>query len=170
MAIIYYPKDSVVYTRTPSGSNNMLEQYIGVEPDKIIIISGSTAFTSSLTSSYAYSASVLATTSSINVDGYQLTGNYYRDISTSPYSLTANDNGKMLIISRSTSVTIGVSGSLPSGFNCMMYQSGSGQFVLSTNNTTVRNALGHSASYAQYSLCTLMRVGNGNFIFQGLTS
>lgn len=48
MAYIYYPKESEVYTRNVSGSN-LVEQYIGIEPNTIFIFDGHTELTASIT-------------------------------------------------------------------------------------------------------------------------
>ena len=56
MATIYYPTTAVVQQRQVSGST-LTEQFIGVLPDQILVFTGSTFFTSSLTASYAYTSS-----------------------------------------------------------------------------------------------------------------
>ena len=75
MATIYYPTTAVVQQRQVSGST-LTEQFIGVLPDQILVFTGSTFFTSSLTASYAYTSSN-AYTASYLVGGTRtmLTGN-----------------------------------------------------------------------------------------------
>lgn len=63
MAIIYYPTDAQVFTRQVAGGQ-MIEMYIDVAPNQIIVISGSTPTTASIdfiTASYAATASVTVT-------------------------------------------------------------------------------------------------------------
>lgn len=74
MAIIYYPANSVVYARQVGGMQ-VIEQYIGVGPDQIIVFEGTNPATSStlfITASYALT---YATMSSLAVTAsYALTG------------------------------------------------------------------------------------------------
>ena len=74
MAIIYYPANSTVYSRRVGGQQ-VIEQYIDVAPDQIIVFSGSTQPTAStlfITASYALT---YATMSSLaETASYALTG------------------------------------------------------------------------------------------------
>lgn len=127
----------------------------------------------SLTSSYSElsnNAVNLATTNSITLDGYKLTGSYYSVVTSNTYTLLPTDNGKMVIFLTGSNGVIFVTGSLPYGFNCSIYQSGSGKFVVSESKSTIRNAQSQYSSYGQYSLCSIIRIDGGDFIFQGLTT
>jgi len=64
MAIIYYPANAVTYVRRVLGGQ-MIEQYIGVAPDQIIILSGSTvgAAVDFITASYALTYEYMFTSS-----------------------------------------------------------------------------------------------------------
>ena len=64
MAIIYYPASAVTYVRRVSGGQ-MIEQYIGVAPDQIIVLSGSTvgAAVDFITASYALTYEYMFTSS-----------------------------------------------------------------------------------------------------------
>lgn len=56
MAHIYYSKDAVVIKRSIENSN-LIEEYIGVQPDKVIVLDGSSDFTSSIIAVSAATAS-----------------------------------------------------------------------------------------------------------------
>lgn len=136
-------------------------------------VQNSTSASYALTSSYAESsnyATNLATTNSITLDGYKLTGSYYSTVTSNTYTLLPTDNGKMVIFLTGSNGVIFVTGSLPYGFNCSIYQSGSGKFVVSASRSTIRNAQNQYSSYGQYSLCSIIRINGGDFIFQGLTT
>lgn len=57
---IYYPSDAVVYYKNTPIGGPVTEQYIGVQPDTIFVLSGSTNFTSSLTASSALNIPIVA--------------------------------------------------------------------------------------------------------------
>ena len=84
-------------------------------------------------------------------------------------TLAAGDNGTIIVCSSSSAVTITVPASLPSGFNCMVIQSGSGQVSLSASSTTLNNRNG-SATAGRYAIMTLVHLGSNVFIVSGDTT
>jgi PII-like signaling protein len=84
-------------------------------------------------------------------------------------TLAAADNGTIIVCSSSSAVTITVPVSLPSGFNCMIIQSGSGQVSLSASSTTLNNRNG-SATAGQYAIMTLVHLGSDVFVVSGDTT
>ena len=74
-------------------------------------------------------------------------------------TLAAADNGTIIVCSSSSAVTITVPSSLPSGFNCMIIQNGSGQVSLSASSTTLNNRNG-SKTAGQYAILTLVHLGS----------
>ena len=84
-------------------------------------------------------------------------------------TLAAADNGTIIVCSSSSSVTITVPTNLPSGFNCMVIQSGSGQVSLSASSTTLNNRNGR-ATAGQYAIMTLVHLGSNVFIVSGDTT
>jgi hypothetical protein len=84
-------------------------------------------------------------------------------------TLAAADNGTIIVCSSSSAVTITVPASLPSGFNCMIIQSGSGQVSLSASSTTLNNRNG-SATAGQYAIMTLVHLGSNVFVVSGDTT
>jgi hypothetical protein len=84
-------------------------------------------------------------------------------------TLAAADNGTIIVCSSSSAVTITVPASLPSGFNCMIIQNGSGQVSLSASSTTLNNRNG-SKTAGQYAILTLVHLGSNVFVVSGDTS
>ncbi len=84
-------------------------------------------------------------------------------------TLGAADNGTIIVCSSSSAVTITVPASLPSGFNCMIIQNGSGQVSLSASSTTLNNRNG-SKTAGQYAILTLVHLGSDVFVVSGDTS
>jgi hypothetical protein len=84
-------------------------------------------------------------------------------------TLAAADNGTIIVCSNGSAVTITVPASLPSGFNCMIIQSGSGQVSLSASSTTLNNRNG-SATAGQYAIMTLVHLGSNVFVVSGDTT
>jgi hypothetical protein len=84
-------------------------------------------------------------------------------------TLAASDNGTMIVCSSSSAITITVPASLPTGFNCMIIQSGSGQVSLSASSTTLNNRNG-SKTAGQYAILTLVHLGSNVFVVSGDTT
>jgi len=84
-------------------------------------------------------------------------------------TLAASDNGTIIVCSSNSAVTITVPASLPSGFNCMIIQNGSGQVTLSASSTTLNNRNG-SKTAGQYAILTLVHLGSDVFVVSGDTS
>ena len=82
------------------------------------------------------------------------------------------DNGALLSVSGSSAVNLFLTSSLPYGFNCTIYQSGSGKPMVFTSSigTILRNRQGLSGSAGQYALMSLIRIQNGDFILAGDTA
>ena len=84
-------------------------------------------------------------------------------------TLAAADNGTIIVCSSNSAITITVPASLPSGFNCMIIQNGSGQISLSASSTTLNNRNG-SKTAGQYAIMTLVHLGSDVFVVSGDTS
>ena len=84
-------------------------------------------------------------------------------------TLSATDNGTIIVCSSSSAVTITVPSSLPSGFNCMIIQSGSGQVSLSASSTTLNNRNG-SKTAGQHAIMTIVHLGSDTFVVSGDTT
>ena len=84
-------------------------------------------------------------------------------------TLAATDNGTIIVCSSNSAVTIIVPSSLPSGFNCMIIQSGSGQVSLSASSTTLNNRNG-SKTAGQHAIMTIVHLGSDTFVVSGDTT
>lgn len=122
---------------------------------------------SSLSSSYTSGSEIVA-------ESYKLASKYYNThTTTASYTLSSADNGRMVVFS--TASTVEVSSSLPTSFNCTLYQSGSGTegqiVVLGESSLAVVNRSAQSASAGQYALMSIVRVGSlEEFILAGDTA
>lgn len=112
------------------------------------------------------SQSNLLGTASLFSQGFINTGSYTSKI-TASFNLTTNENGKLLIVNFPSNSFIQVSSTLPQGFGCSLYQSGSGQVIVTGSGANIRNRAGLSASYAQYSIISLLQIDSGNYVLQG---
>ena len=122
----------------------------------------------SLVSNYAtyVSQSNMIGTSSVYAQSYILTGSYSKII-TSSYTLAATENGKLLIVNSGSVATLTVPSTLPQGFACSMFQSGSGKVVVSGSGVNIRNRAGLSSSYAQYSVISLLQLDASSYLLAG---
>jgi len=84
-------------------------------------------------------------------------------------TLAAADNGTIIVCSSNSSITITVPASLPTGFNCMIIQSGSGQVSLSASSTTLNNRNGTKTA-GQHAIMTVVHLGSDAFVVSGDTS
>jgi hypothetical protein len=120
----------------------------------------------SLTSSYALNGGGSVGTSSLYSQAYILTGSYTKNI-TSSYTLTSAENSRLLIVNSGSTVNITVPNTLPQGFACSLFQSGSGQVTMLGSGVNIRNRSGFSSSYGQYSIISLLQIDNSNYVLQG---
>ena len=110
-------------------------------------------------------------TGKIDLNDSPLTG-YGADLQTesgTSKTLAAADNGTIIVCSSSSAVTITVPASLPTGFNCMIIQSGSGQVSLSASSTTLNNRNGTKTA-GQHAIMTVVHLGSNAFVVSGDTS
>ena len=83
--------------------------------------------------------------------------------------MAASDNGTIIVCSSNSAVTITVPASLPTGFNCMIIQSGSGQVSLSASSTTLNNRNGTKTA-GQHAIMTVVHLGSDAYVVSGDTS
>ena len=84
-------------------------------------------------------------------------------------TLAATDNGTIINCSNGSAITITVPASLPTGFNCMIIQSGSGQVTVSASGTTLNNRNGLKTA-GQHAIMTLVHLGSNVFVVSGDTA
>lgn len=120
----------------------------------------------SLDSQYCLSASY-ASNAGLNTS-YKVTGSFISYQTGNVYALTNMDNGKYVSIANTSSVQIMVSSSLDPCFTCVLFQSGSGNLVMvSENGVQISSLLNKTGSAGQFSVIKLFRLNTGKFILYG---
>ncbi len=77
------------------------------------------------------------------------------------YTLVNSDNGKQLIFTNAAAVTVTVPTGLTNGFNCELYQQGTGKVTVVASGTTLRvSTYEVAATSEQYSLIAIDNVPN----------
>jgi len=87
------------------------------------------------------------------------------------YTLTASDNGKVVIVDESSNAYITVPQSLGSGFNCTVVQKGTGRVILQAG--TGASVAGYNlgvATIGQYGVIDLVPISTDNYYVTGDTS
>lgn len=79
---------------------------------------------------------------------------------TTNYTLTAEDNGALIVINSGTGKTVTIDATLPVGFWCDVLQAGAGQVTFATSSTTLHNRQSHTKTNAQYAKVTLSHYSN----------
>lgn len=82
----------------------------------------------------------------------------------SSYSLSSSDNGKLIQSTSSAALTITIPAGLPTGFNCTVVQMGTGQITFSG---TYFNRANFTKSASQYSVVSILHLGNNNIVVTG---
>ncbi len=116
----------------------------------------------------AYTAGNISTTGSIsggNSTSSSLSG-FSANISSisNSYSLISSDNGKLIQSTGSAALTITIPAGLPTGFNCTLVQMGAGQITFSG---TYFNRANFTKSASQYSVVSILHLGNNNIVVTG---
>jgi len=100
-------------------------------------------------------------------------GNTIEDFSASIYTdsgghtLVSSNNGRVLVFTSNSAVTLTVPSGLPVGFNCLIVQKGSGQVTLSASSTNIYNRNSHTKTAGQYAIMTLVSISSNTFISSG---
>lgn len=80
--------------------------------------------------------------------------------------LAAADNGTIIQSSAASGITITIPTGLPTGFNCMLVQMGTGQLTFSGTATLV-NRSGFTKSVGQYAIISIVHLGGNSVIISG---
>lgn len=83
------------------------------------------------------------------------------------FTLAASDNGSVINMTSATAVTITIPTSLPDGFNCMVFQSGTGQITFAGSGLTPVNRNGYTKSIGQNALVTILHLGSNVVVISG---
>lgn len=141
------------YSTVPDMSNNIVMRTTGTERLRIDN-SGTTTFTGSVIGG--------------NVTASKLSG--FGAVVTpksAGFTLAATDNGSVLNVNTTSAITITIPSGLPDGFNCMVYQAGTGQITFSASGITLINRNGFTKSIGQYALVTILHLGSNNVVISG---
>ena len=84
--------------------------------------------------------------------------------------LLASDNGTIINCSNGSAISITIPDNLPTGFNCMIIQSGSGRVTLSASSSATLNNKNGLLTSGQYAIMTLVHLGSDVFIISGDTA
>ena len=101
-----------------------------------------------------------------SIEGFAAT--IVNETSTS-YTLSTADAGKMIVINNSENATVTVPQGLSAGFNCSFLQKGAGSISFSASGTTINNRQSHTQTAGQYAMATLICYDTDTFILAGDT-
>lgn len=83
------------------------------------------------------------------------------------FTLAASDNGSVINMTSATAVTITIPTGLPDGFNCMIFQSGTGQITFAGSGLTPVNRNGYTKSIGQNALVTILHLVSNVVVISG---
>jgi hypothetical protein len=86
------------------------------------------------------------------------------------YTLSAADNGKLIIVDFATEISINVPVGLPDGFNTMIVQKGEGKAVFTAFEgiaADIFNRNGYTKTAGQYAIATIVHLGDNIYITSG---
>jgi len=96
-----------------------------------------------------------------------LTGQLVTESGTSR-TLGATDNGKVILCTSGSAVTISCPDGLADGFNCTLIQMGAGKVTLAASGTATLNSYsGLLSTMGQYAVVSAIQVGSDEFIAAG---
>lgn len=106
-----------------------------------------------------------------NFDGTAISGfNASINDKTDDYTLLASDNGKVVVMNKTSAVTVTVPSGLGVGFNCSFIQKGAGQVSFSASGTTIYNRQSHTKINGQYGVASIVACTANTFILAGDTA
>ncbi len=87
---------------------------------------------------------------------------------TSSYQLTASDNAKVIQSNANLAISLTIPTNLPTGFNCMVLQYGTGQITFTAaSGVTLINRNTYNKTMGQYALATVLHIGSNIFVISG---
>ena len=88
--------------------------------------------------------------------------------STTSYTILSSDNGKIINFTGSSAITVTIPAGLSTGFNCMVIQNGQGQIgFTNASGVTINNRSGYTKTAGQFSIVTIVHLGNNIYITSG---
>jgi hypothetical protein len=87
---------------------------------------------------------------------------------TSSYQLTASDNAEVIQSNANSAISLTIPSNLPTGFNCMVLQYGTGQITFTAaSGVTLINRNAYNKTMGQYALATVLHIGSNVFVISG---
>lgn len=83
------------------------------------------------------------------------------------YALQSSDNGKVIVITNASPITVTVPSGLPIGFNVLVEQGGAGKITFATSGTTINNLFSFSTTSGQYAVATLYSKATDTYNLSG---
>ena len=115
--------------------------------------------------------------SASNLSSYDFDGNAISNFDASindqtgtTYTVTAGDNGKVVVLDNASAITVTVPSGLGAGFNCSFVQKGAGQVSFSASSTTINNRQSHTKINAQYGVASIVAYAADTFVLAGDTA
>jgi hypothetical protein len=104
-------------------------------------------------------------------DTYQLNIPGINTVAASSYTLNTSDNGKIIVFTSSSAVTLTIPAGLTDRFTCSLVQYGTGQVTVTAGaGVTLRLRGSTNKTGGQYAIASLVSVVNDEYILAGDTS
>jgi hypothetical protein len=92
------------------------------------------------------------------------------NLQTDNYTLSPEDNGRLIVLTNAVAKTITVPALLPVGFNCVIAQGGGGQVTIAVSGTSVNNRQGHTKIAGEFGVVSLLSYAPDTFLLAGDTA
>jgi hypothetical protein len=83
------------------------------------------------------------------------------------HTLTASENGKIIVFTGDSNVALTVPAGLAIGFNCLIVQEGDGEITLTQSSTNIYNRNSHTQTAGPYAVMSLFSYDTNKFISSG---
>ena len=104
-------------------------------------------------------------------DHYKLTPDGVNTQAGTTYALTVNDNGRVIVFTSASGVTLTVPSGLDLGFSCSIVQYGTGQVTISAGSgVTLRLRSNANKTGGQYAVASLLSVVANEYVVIGDTT
>jgi hypothetical protein len=104
-------------------------------------------------------------------DHYKLTPDGVNTQSGTTYALTVDDNGRVIVFTNGSAVTLTIPSGLGLGFSCSVVQYGAGQVTVSAGTgVTLRLRTSSNKTGGQYAVVSLLSVVADEYIVTGDTT
>jgi hypothetical protein len=87
--------------------------------------------------------------------------------STTTYTVTSDDNGKMVVMSNASTNTVTLPTGLANGFKCTVLQQGGVIRLAAAGGVTIRSPFNYKRSQTQYGVVTVVCLGNNIYSLSG---